>query len=102
MNVNETKNQNAIQSDAVSSNTKGFDYLDSVHRDGRIWNIIVMIVLFLFPVVVGLIFSAVPDWRGHGFPSAVSSVPGSIPYAYRLWQYPEGLAHHRWLQWLAS
>lgn len=45
---------------------KNFDYIDSVHRDGRIWNIAVMIVLFLFPVVVGLIFSAVPDWKGVG------------------------------------
>ncbi len=40
--------------------------MDSVHRDGRIWNISVMIVLFLFPVAVGLIFSAVPDWKGVG------------------------------------
>ncbi len=49
-----------------NKNTKTFDYIDSVHRDGRIWNILVMIVLFLFPVVVGLIFSAVPDWKGVG------------------------------------
>lgn len=45
---------------------KSFDYMDSVHRDGRIWNILVMIVLFLFPVAVGLVFSAVPDWKGVG------------------------------------
>ena len=50
----------------ANSKAKSFDYLDSVHRDGRIWNITVMIVLFLFPVVVGLIFSAVPDWKGVG------------------------------------
>lgn len=45
---------------------KKFDYMDSVHRDGRIWNILVMIILMLFPVVVGIIFSAVPDWKGVG------------------------------------
>ncbi len=45
---------------------KNFDYMDSVHRDGRIWNISIMVILMLFPVVVGLIFQAVPDWRGVG------------------------------------
>lgn len=40
--------------------------MDSVHRDGRIWNIAVMIILLMFPVIVGLIFSAVPDWKGVG------------------------------------
>ncbi len=49
-----------------NKDNKVFDYMDSVHRDGRIWNISVMIVLFLFPVAVGLIFSAVPDWKGVG------------------------------------
>lgn len=45
---------------------KEYTYMDSVHRDGRIWNIIVMIILMAFPVVVGAIFSAVPDWAGVG------------------------------------
>ena len=40
--------------------------MDTVHRDGRIWNIAMMIILLMFPVVVGLIFSAVPDWKGVG------------------------------------
>lgn len=40
--------------------------MDSVHRDGRIWNIAVMIILIAFPVVVGLIFSALPDWAAVG------------------------------------
>lgn len=40
--------------------------MDSVHRDGRIWNISMMILLLMFPIFVGLIFSAVPDWRGVG------------------------------------
>jgi len=39
-------------------------YLDTVYRDGAIWNLSVMVLLFLFPVAVALIFSAVPDWHG--------------------------------------
>ena len=45
---------------------KQLSYMDSVHRDGRIWNIAVMIILMLFPVVVGLIFSAMPNWAAVG------------------------------------
>ena len=41
-------------------------YMNSVHRDGRIWNLSMMIILLMFPVVVGLIFQAVPDWKGVG------------------------------------
>ena len=41
---------------------KKMSYLDSVHRDGRIWNIAVMILLFMFPVCVAMIFGVVPDW----------------------------------------
>ena len=41
-------------------------YIDTVHRDGAIWNIAVMIILLMFPVIVGLIFKAVPDWEGVG------------------------------------
>ena len=39
-------------------------YLDTVYRDGAIWNLSVMVLLFLFPVAVAVIFSAVPDWHG--------------------------------------
>lgn len=41
---------------------KNLSYMDSVHRDGRIWNIGVMILLLMFPVSVAVIFSASPDW----------------------------------------
>ena len=41
---------------------KNMSYMDSVHRDGRIWNIGVMILLMAFPVSVALIFGAAPDW----------------------------------------
>ncbi len=47
-------------------NKKEVSYMDSVHRDGRIWNITMMVILLMFPVVVGIIFSAMPDWRGVG------------------------------------
>lgn len=37
-------------------------YLDSVHRDGTIWNISMVILLLLFPIVVAILFRAAPDW----------------------------------------
>ena len=40
--------------------------MDSVHRDGTIWNLAMMLLLIAFPIVIGLIFQAVPDWRGVG------------------------------------
>ena len=43
---------------------KNLTYIDSVHRDGRIWNISMMILLILFPVVVCLVYSTTPDWEG--------------------------------------
>ena len=47
-------------------NRKEFTYMDSVHRDGRIWNLSMMVLLMAFPVGVGVIFSAIPDWAGVG------------------------------------
>ena len=41
---------------------KQMNYIDSVHRDGRIWNIGVMILLLAFPVTVAILFGAAPDW----------------------------------------
>ena len=41
---------------------KTYTYIDSVHRDGRIWNIAVMILLLMFPVAVSIIFGVAPDW----------------------------------------
>ena len=43
---------------------KEMTYIDSVHRDGRIWNISVMIALFMYPILVGVIFGVLPDWHG--------------------------------------
>lgn len=43
---------------------KNMSYIDSVHRDGRIWNLSVMVILFAFPIAVGLIYNTMPDWHG--------------------------------------
>ena len=43
---------------------KEMSYMDSVHRDGTIWNLAMMVLLLLFPVAVGLVFRALPDWQG--------------------------------------
>ena len=45
---------------------KNLSYIDSVHRDGRIWNIGVMILLLAFPVSVAFLFGVAPDWGALG------------------------------------
>ena len=42
---------------------KEMTYLDSVHRDGRIWNLSVMVLLLAFPAVVCVIFNVLPEWN---------------------------------------
>ena len=37
--------------------------MDSVHSYGRIWGIIVAVVLFAFPISLSLIYKAFPDWN---------------------------------------
>ena len=41
-------------------------YLESVHRDGRIWGFAILLLLFAFPVALAIIFNAVPDWAALG------------------------------------
>ena len=41
---------------------KRMSYIDSVHRDGRIWNLCVMVLLLAFPVAVCLAFNTKPEW----------------------------------------
>ncbi len=41
---------------------KPMSYIDSVHRDGTVWNLTVMVLLFLFPVTVAILFGVTPDW----------------------------------------
>jgi hypothetical protein len=45
---------------------KQMSYIDSVHRDGRIWNLTVMVLLMAFPVTVAFLFGAAPDWGALG------------------------------------
>ena len=37
-------------------------YIESVHRDGRIWGIIVGTVLLCFPLILSVIFDVLPNW----------------------------------------
>ena len=41
---------------------KNLSYMDSVHRDGRIWNLSVMVLLLAFPVTIAILFGVTPDW----------------------------------------
>ena len=41
---------------------KNMTYIDSVHRDGTIWNLGVMALLIAFPLTVAVVFGASPDW----------------------------------------
>ena len=41
---------------------KNMSYIDSVHRDGTIWNLGVMLLLIAFPFTVAVVFGASPDW----------------------------------------
>ncbi len=41
---------------------KNISYMDSVHRDGRIWGIVVGAVIISFPILLSLIFGAMPEW----------------------------------------
>ena len=45
---------------------KNLSYIDSVHRDGAIWNLSVMVLLMAFPVAVAIIFQVMPDWAALG------------------------------------
>ena len=40
---------------------RNLTYMESVHRDGRIWGIIVALILLCFPLALSLIFKAVPN-----------------------------------------
>ena len=41
---------------------KELNYMDSVHRYGRIWGIIVAVALLSFPLILSLIFKTAPDF----------------------------------------
>lgn len=41
---------------------ENFTYLESVHRDGRIWGIIICLLILCFPLAVCIIFNTMPNW----------------------------------------
>lgn len=41
---------------------KKLSYIDSVHRDGTVWNLTVMVLLMVFPLTVAFLFGVTPDW----------------------------------------
>ena len=49
----------------MKKNKEKLSYMDSVHRDGTIWNLSMMVILLLFPVMVWILYdNAAPDWKG--------------------------------------
>ncbi|MBR7111670.1 MAG: hypothetical protein IKC75_01925 [Clostridia bacterium] len=43
---------------------KQISYMDSVHRDGRIWSFSIMALMILYPIALMLLFGALPDGKG--------------------------------------
>ena len=41
---------------------KKITYLESVHRDGRIWGVIICLIILCFPLAVCMIFNTMPNW----------------------------------------
>ncbi len=42
---------------------KNLSYIDSVHRDGKIFNFTAAVLMMLFPIALCFLFSAMPDWN---------------------------------------
>lgn len=42
---------------------KQLTYMDSVHRDGRVWGIVVGLLILLFPVALSLVFGTMPNTK---------------------------------------
>ncbi len=45
---------------------KNLSYLDSVHKDGKIWGFTLFAVILLFPLVACIIFNVLPNWNALG------------------------------------
>ena len=41
---------------------KKITYLDSVHRDGKVWGVIICLIILCFPLAVCMIFNTMPNW----------------------------------------
>ena len=53
---------------------KEMSYLDSVHRDGRIWGLIVCFIILLFPIAISIVFGALPKW-GPFVEAVIATLP---------------------------
>ena len=53
---------------------KNLSYMDSVHRDGTIWNLSVMALLLAFPITVAILFGVMPDWAAL-FSGLIATAP---------------------------
>lgn len=40
------------------------NYLDQVHKDGKIWNFTMSAIFIAFPIVLCIIFRTLPNWQG--------------------------------------
>lgn len=45
---------------------KEMTYLESVHRDGRIWGYTLFALILAFPLILCFVFNAVPEWTAMG------------------------------------
>ena len=43
---------------------KNMSNIDSVHRDGSIWNLSMTFLLLAFPIAIAIIWGVWPDWQG--------------------------------------
>jgi hypothetical protein len=41
-------------------------YMNKVHRWGTIWNLSIMVLFILYPVLVMVLFGGIPDWKALG------------------------------------
>ena len=53
---------------------KELTYLESVHRDGRIWGLILFGLILSFPILISLVFGELPQWKAL-FDGAVAILP---------------------------
>ena len=45
---------------------KEMTYLESVHRDGKIWGFTLLALILAFPLAISIVFNAVPEWAAFG------------------------------------
>ena len=53
---------------------KNTSYMDSVHKAGRIWGLILCALIISFPIIVSIAYKAIPEWDALG-KAALAIVP---------------------------